>query len=108
MEALGDPTLKPFLQDVIQLKPLVQTLAKQASAAPPFLACCPFVCAARCRAGMPLVQALAQQARAWPAGTACRRCAAAAAVAMHGSPRWPTGVCAPLLPLLSPPLLCRC
>jgi hypothetical protein len=29
MEELGEPTLKPFLQDVIQLKPLVQTLTKQ-------------------------------------------------------------------------------
>lgn len=29
MEELGEPTLKPFLQDVIQLKPLVTTLAKQ-------------------------------------------------------------------------------
>ena len=31
MDRLGDATLKPFLQDVIQLKPLVQTLSKQAS-----------------------------------------------------------------------------
>ena len=31
MDRLGDATLKPFLQDVIQLKPLVQTMSKQAS-----------------------------------------------------------------------------
>ena len=31
MDRLGDSTLKPFLQDVIQLRPLVQTLGSQAS-----------------------------------------------------------------------------
>ena len=29
MEALGEPTLKPFLQDVIQLGPLVRTMVQQ-------------------------------------------------------------------------------
>lgn len=33
MEKLGEPVLKPFLQDVIQLGPLVRSLAKQARAA---------------------------------------------------------------------------
>lgn len=33
MEQLGEPTLKPFLQDVIQLGPLVRTMGKQASRA---------------------------------------------------------------------------
>ncbi len=29
MERLGDPVLKPFLQDVIQLRPLLQTMTGQ-------------------------------------------------------------------------------
>lgn len=35
MEALGEPTLKPFLQDVIQLGPLVRTMGKQVGAGGP-------------------------------------------------------------------------
>ena len=42
MEQLGDPVLKPFLQDVIQLGPLARTMWSQMTRAPLFV---PQVCA---------------------------------------------------------------
>jgi hypothetical protein len=79
MDRLGDATLKPFLQDVIQLKPLVQTLGKQASGG---LACISSAFGCQCgQLPQPLRHALSLRLQhrfeltlppAAPAGICCR------------------------------------